>query len=254
MKPIELSNKINNPHDYWPRECGFPDGVNSYDEFKKAIEWFEENSATFYHTVFRGESKYYKTYCKPSIIRFTAEFTKNYTEKNIITDQEINSALLSSASQIGENIFFRTQHYGGQTRLLDVTKAQEVALFFACESNFDEDGYVYFFFGATVISLWAPETNSMDSILKYYNFMERDDVCYLLDTYKKRSKRMKSQLGRFICWQDPTQPIPVPLYIIRIKHSAKKQILREIRKYGYSPEKLFPDLYGVWIDNKISNS
>ena len=240
MKPIEFAKKINNPHDYWPRKCGFPEGVGSYEEFKTAINWFQENSATFSHVAFRGESKYYDTFCKPNITRHETEFTKCHTGKNIITDQEIKAALLSSGNHNGNNIFFNTQHYGGHTRLIDVTTSQEVALFFACESNLSEDGYVYIFFGSTMVTMWAPETNTLDSTLTYYNFMGRNDVCYLLESYQNKPERMKSQFGAFLSWQDITEPIPGPLYTIRIKHSAKKQILSEINKFGWEPESLFP--------------
>lgn len=115
--------------------CGFPDGVNSYGEFQIAINWFKENSATFEYAAFRGESKYYNTFCKPAIARQDKDLTREYTEGHIITDQEVEFVLLNFGDHVGHNIFFHSQHFGSLTRLLDVSKAKEVALYFACNSN-----------------------------------------------------------------------------------------------------------------------
>lgn len=41
----------------------------------------------------------------------------------------------------------KLQHYSVPTRLLDITSSREVALYFACNDHFDEDGYVYQFDG-----------------------------------------------------------------------------------------------------------
>jgi hypothetical protein len=102
--------------------------------------------------------------------------------------------------------------------------------------------------------MWAPETSTLDSMRTYYNFIERNDVCYLLDTFKERPERMKTQFGAFICWKDITKPIPGPLYTIKIKHSAKKQILHEISEFGWKPETVFPDLYGNWLERILNSS
>lgn len=253
MNPIELTKRVDAPHTYWSQKYGFPEGVGSYKEFRTAMSWFQDNSATFSHVAFRGEPKYYESYCKPNIARDGKKFTRHQTGDNIITDQEIKSALLSSGNHNGNNIFFNTQHYGGHTRLLDVTTSQEVALFFACESNFDEDGYIYIFFGSTMLCMWAPITNSLDSAIKYYNFMKRNDVCYLLESYQDKPERMVSQHGAFLSWKEITDHIPSPLYTIKIKHSSKKQILREIYKLGWTAESLFPDLYGNWLSRNLQN-
>lgn len=73
-----------------------------------------------------------------------------------------------------------------------------MALFFACESNFDDDGYVYTSFGSTMIPTWAPVANSVDSALTHYNFIRRNDVCYLIETYEDKPERMKAQFGAFL--------------------------------------------------------
>jgi len=251
MKTIEFFKNASNPHSYWPMKCGFPEGVDSYDDFKSALKWFKENSATFSYTVFRGESKYFETYCKPNIARFNSKLTRKLSGRNVITDQEVRSALLSSGNKIDENVFFNTQHYGGQTRLLDVSTSEQVALFFACDSNFDDDGYVYIFYGSTSIPLWSPETNTLESILEYYNFINRSDVCYLIDSFKSKPKRMESQLGGFLCWKDLSKQIPGPLFVIKVKKRAKKKILKGIAKFGWATKKLFPDLFGDWLKMKF---
>jgi len=161
---------------------------------------------------------------------------------------------LSSGDKFDDNVFLNTQHYGGQTRLLDVTSAEQVALFFACDSNFNDDGYVYIFFGSTTLPLWSPETNTLESILEYYNFIKRSDVCYLIESFESKPKRMKSQLGAFLCWREPSDPIPGLVCVIKIKNSAKKKIFNEIIEYGWTPEELFPDLFGDWLKMTINYS
>ncbi len=243
-----------NPHEYWPQKCGYPDGVGSYNEFKKALKWFEDNSATFSYTVFRGEPKHYKTCCSPSIARYNSELTRKFIGDNIITDQEVQAALLSCGDDITDNVFFKTQHFGGQTRLLDVSTAQNVALYFACNSNFEHNGYFYIFFASTMLPLWSPEVETLDSILGYYNFMSRSDVCYLIETYTNMPQRMNSQFGAFLCWQNPIDKIPGVLFVIKIKNTAKKRILQEIAELGWTSEKLFQDLYGNWLSSIINKS
>jgi len=114
--------------------------------------------------VFRGESKFYPTYAIPAILRpndkkrdFTS-FSNNSRIrkvecKEIRQFQEQNQSKFSYDSEAPIWIAL-TQHYGGKTRLLDVTEDPLVALFFACwkfknndSKPWDEstEGLVYIF-------------------------------------------------------------------------------------------------------------
>ncbi len=64
------------------------------------------------------------------------------------------------------------QHYGFGTRLLDITKNKAVALYFACNKNFKENGYIYTFNDTKYRYLkdinGKSITRKFESIGKYY--------------------------------------------------------------------------------------
>lgn len=91
---------------------------------------------------YRGESKKHPEMI-PSILR---------ENRNISIIQEADwykhtAKNLEEAYNTNDDIDIRTlgilQHEGFETRLLDITSNYDVARYFACSSNFDEDGYVY---------------------------------------------------------------------------------------------------------------
>lgn len=95
---------------------------------------------------YRGESNdYEENSCVPTILRTNTklleskyyrkcfEYIKPLTKRN-----QMRTNLLKSIVSLSY-----MQHYGFKTRLLDVTKKEEVAVYFACSGNFDKQGFVY---------------------------------------------------------------------------------------------------------------
>ncbi|MCI6014622.1 MAG: FRG domain-containing protein [Coprobacillus sp.] len=114
-----------------------------------------ETKSTNYCIFYRGESQKYESPCKPSLFRYIGDtenklmIEKEYYDLSIeylkksqfnIKKTENNDEILSYIKYIG-----LMQHYGFGTRLLDVSSNSKVAKYFACCSDFSEDGFIYIF-------------------------------------------------------------------------------------------------------------
>lgn len=88
---------------------------------------------------FRGESRNFK-YQMPGLFR-NAKYILN--EKNILEANKTYSPNEMKKSKSIFDILTLIQHYGGSTRILDITSNALIALYFAVSDNLDQDGYVY---------------------------------------------------------------------------------------------------------------
>ena len=99
---------------------------------------------------YRGESKKFEFPCTPSIMRFI----KNNVDAISLESKYYNNCLKYlndvraysrkkdvCVEHIKELSYL--QHYGFNTRLLDITDDQDVAFYFASCENFDDDGVIY---------------------------------------------------------------------------------------------------------------
>ncbi|MCG3096703.1 FRG domain-containing protein [Lactococcus petauri] len=95
---------------------------------------------------FRGEPKDYKsTKNMSSGFRWMTENNKSfYYMKNLRKDyyQEIGYSL---SEKDEDNFIAYCQHHGLPTELIDITENPLVALYFACEKDQEQEGYVYLF-------------------------------------------------------------------------------------------------------------
>ena len=94
--------------------------------------------------IFRGEKKDYG--------QVTSGLYRGYNDANLLAEQD-NALLLGAHERIIKGarkhlpggasdieVLTELQHYGGKTNLIDFTKNLHIALFFACDGKFDEDG------------------------------------------------------------------------------------------------------------------
>ena len=147
--------------------------INSIEEYiRKVIELSRNN---FFHpvanciTVYRGQSDS-EWKIIPAVFRdlddylneglYLKEFQRQFPE-------ECNNLALF-------DILVKAQHYGIPTRLLDLTLNPLIALYFACEKNFDKDGSVHVFHNT---ALFSQEDITCEVVVNYL-FKYKKDVSW----------------------------------------------------------------------------
>ena len=126
-------------------------------------------------------------------------------------------------------ILTQLQHFGGKTNLIDFSTDYLVALFFACDGSFDEDGRI----------LLLKET---EVIKKQYG----------VTTPRIPQNRVLAQKSKFV---QPLEGIIDPSNEIDIPSSLKKPILDYLRKHhDISTETIYNDLYGFIINQNRHQS
>lgn len=137
--------------------------INSIEEYIREV--INLNSNNFFNsvadciTVYRGQSNS-EWKIIPAVFRdlddylneglYLKEFQRQFPE-------ECNNLTLF-------DILVKAQHYGIPTRLLDLTLNPLIALYFACEKNFDNDGSVYVFCDR---ALFGQETIPCEIVVNY---------------------------------------------------------------------------------------
>ncbi|MBN1452112.1 MAG: FRG domain-containing protein [Anaerolineales bacterium] len=126
------------------------------------------------------------------------------------------------------------QHHGVPTRLLDWTSNPLVALYFACEKDHDFDGKIFRY--------------STLPLLDHYKYKDPFDIPH--DGFINPphiSPRISAQSALFSISKDPSEPLPecVRHKTIIIGAQFKKDILKELDRFGINPATMFPGLDGV---------
>lgn len=190
------------------------------------------------HTRFRGEARYHPNPCIPIIARNPIIGDPiTYELSEIQRFKESASGLLfkKRIDEYDVTWWMLTQHYlGFDTRLLDITRNALIALYFACEKHFDEDGFVYVFHSMDKTSekLNASYLKYEDHIRDLGRYYRDDSFVYMRPTVAL--DRINRQEGEFLWIKDyhllrrkglyeSNQIIPI---VIRAEY--KKRLLAEL--------------------------
>jgi hypothetical protein len=166
------------------------------------------------------------------LTNYEIEFLKRFREQatsHIDTSQKTEWDLLMLA-----------QHHGMQTRLLDWTENPFVALYFACEKDFSDDGKVY-------------RLDNMEHLdtAKFKNPFDIPRSFIIRAPHI--SPRIAAQSAYFTVSKTPKLPLEedpnflelVNYHRIIIPHNEKESILYELNRYGINHAVLFPGLDGL---------
>ncbi len=133
------------------------------------------------------------------------------------------------------------QHYGGKTALLDFSKDLHIALFFACDGNFDKNGRVIFFKTSEL-------TESTD-----IDYNQIDTTKHTLISPTGKNPRVIFQSSIFV--HVPKGYLEVFEYdIIEIENDLKEPLLDYLSKYfNINTETIYNDIQG-FIRNQHNHS
>ena len=142
--------------------------------------------------IFRGEKRCYEE-VSSNLYRHHKELLKNRKD----TDDKFHLPILKFEETIVDRarhhfefktsnieILAQLQHYGGKTNLIDFTENIHVALFFACNGSFNEDGRIVLFNTSGI-------TEKLD--INYNNIND-----YMIFTPTSRNPRVISQSSVFV--------------------------------------------------------
>ena len=207
----------------------------------------------------RGESKEYEFPLQPTIARGTSFITIPILESNpstYITEEEIEAINvfqhdlpedhLHHVNNINHddiNLLFLARHYGIKTRFVDVTYDPLVALYFACCSNFEEDGYLYFMINTSKVEAIHVIT---EDFKKAYDF-DIEQHSYMKDHYKHlnflyrfpyANTRVNAQKGAFLFNYDPSKCLSDGTIVYKIPFDKKMEILEHLSFLNITAETL----------------
>lgn len=134
--------------------------ANKLHEFVSIVEDLSKDSSGK-TLLFRGQTD--EAYqLEPSLARKIkgTDLTYAYAELDMVTTAMSKRPEMFYEEKYPINLLVKLQHFGLPTRLLDVTYNSLMALYFACENDFDKDGEVFIF---------IPENNYLTRQKKFSN-------------------------------------------------------------------------------------
>lgn len=167
-----------------------------------------------------------------------------FREHNKCHEHEIYTYILTECAhefddcKLHNEILSKMQHYGVPTRLLDVTTNALVALYFACDSNFDKDGVVF------VLETFKSEIKQYDSdAISILSCLPRFDESNRMDILKLAMEAIKEKKEEKIKYFNEQAIIKRLLHEIKKEKPAFENIINPqnlLSNYYFLPRKINP--------------
>lgn len=162
--------------------------IKSLSDYIKQIDNLEPK------VFFRGESKEYNSQIASAFRPYWGTFRSNKPFPFIDMVDEFYREVAYKLEDDKEDFIAFAQHYGIPTNLLDITSSPLAALYFACEKDYDEDGYIHLlddvYIDVTDLIHRFPNKNLIDVV--FANTPK--ELCYLVPIFKEFKKK---HLGEF---------------------------------------------------------
>lgn len=181
----------------------------------------------------------------PSIARNNPNVNTIETEKKMLSEFVRKSRNIIKDNFDDWELLIFAQHFGLKTRLLDWTSNPLVALWFACNNDFDNDSYFYILKDAQIFELNKEE---------YYTPFEIQKTQVLKPYYN--NDRIIAQSGWFTahCFSiesnmfvdlDNDEQFRDAFYQFIIPKTQKKDMLKKLNLFGINSHSVFPDISGL---------
>ena len=232
-----------------------PERVSSVTEYIGIMEYRWIMNIPY----FRGEPELFNTPCLPGIWRgvdlnevsdngWSAKEQKQVSEfQSMVASGELSDPYIDISSLPDSNSIEwleLAQHYGYQTRLLDVTLDPLVALFFAVSSSPEKDGCVYLSNGSSFNTLDPGEFETgLDKFFEIYSLRGYTPADGTLFFYRPlaKNRRMIAQRGQFVWCRGIGRSLQATDTKIVIPSDAKLKIKTSLSRLGYTDAALLPN-------------
>ena len=187
--------------------------------------------------IYRGEAKYFDK-ISSTLYREYRKLDQDFEERIVGETFDIEIAQRGMLEDVQRytnftdeaDILVELQHYGGNTNLIDFSTDYRIAIFFSCDSRFDEDGRIILLNqGGHAATVFEPPKNKNNRVISQKSVFVRPSRGYL-----------EEHSGNCV--------------LVTIDKELKQPILNYLRRYhGISTETMYSDIFG-YIQNQSKHS
>ena len=169
--------------------------------------------------IFRGESKCYPKISSTLYRQYEDVINTEHFDIEIAQKEMLDDVKKYTDFTDDTDILTELQHYGGSTNLIDFTTDYLIAIFFACESSYDEDGRVILLSKTSKnYQIELPKKNQNSRVLSQKSIFVRSRTGFIEDSQVK---------------------------IVSIPSNLKQEAMEHLKKYhGITTETIYNDIFG----------